>query len=258
MIKKALLGLIAATLAVLGTSSFSPAAAYKSGTVVLDENTLVLATEVSNDSVTPLVKKIFASKKDSMILFLNTPGGSVDAGNDLLQAMEASGKTFTCVVKFAASMGFVITQLGCQKRIILSNGTLMQHQSSWGLQPQQMRRQKSFIGYIESLIGDIEQRQADRMKISLEEFLKRTDNDYWLYGQQAVAANAADTVGNAVCTPELTRKTHIEDRSVFIFNIQGEVNDCPLIEGFKVLPPPKEDKVEPTPTTTPTATPDKK
>jgi ATP-dependent protease ClpP protease subunit len=81
-----------------------------SGLTLSAHNTAVLDTEVSGQSITNLIRTIEGLADPEVILFLNSPGGSVIAGNNLIAYMEGSGKRFTCVAYFAASMAFAIFQ----------------------------------------------------------------------------------------------------------------------------------------------------
>jgi len=137
-----------------------------------------------------------------MTMFINSPGGSISAGNDLIQAMEASGKTFNCVVHTAISMAFVTTQLGCTNRYVLPNATLMQHQARYGLQGQPARHQRSMVDMLEKLISNIEKRQADRLGMTLKQFVDLTAYDWWMDAEDAIKNKAADEQRNAVWSPD--------------------------------------------------------
>lgn len=204
--------------------------------ITIDADTLVLSGPMTENSVDPLIAKIFGSSRRDMVMYIRSPGGSIDAGNSLIQAMNASGKNFTCVAETAISMAFVTLQLGCQKRVVLDNSTLMQHQASYSLEHAPARNQHNLVEYVEKLINKIEVRQAKRLGLTVEQFKEKTGYDWWLDADDAVKNKAADEVGTAVCSADLASKKHIEERSFFIFTFKGEVSDCPMLSTFKPLP----------------------
>lgn len=211
-------------------------------TIVIDKDTLVLNQEINDDTVAPLIKQVLSSKKQDMTMFIKSPGGSIDSGMELIQAMHASGKTFICVAEEAISMAFVTLQLACTKRVVLENSTLMQHQAAYGLPGRPERNQHNLVRFIEKTINTIEKKQAARLGLTTEAFKEKTNNDWWMDGDEAIENKAADVMQAAVCTPELAASTHIETRQIFVFQIQGEVSDCPLISTFKVIEPKRDSK----------------
>ena len=210
---------------------------------VLDSKTIQLVGVIEDGLVSKLQEQIMLSKEPTLVFYLKSPGGSIDAGNNLINVVKATGKPTKCVVDFAASMAFVFTQLACDERIILPSGTLMQHQASYSLSQAPAERQKSMIKMVEDLVLNLEIQQAARMGITLAEFQARRNNDYWLVGAEAVRDNAADKVGFALCTGELIRKRIRAKRQVFIFEIETERSACPILNDEKVVEPAKQEAI---------------
>ena len=61
---------------------------------------------------------------------------------------------------------------------------------------------------------------AKRIGISLEEFEKRVQQDWWTYGEDIVKENVADELAVVGCTPNVRRK---DQRALVPFK-------CPLIK----------------------------
>lgn len=83
---------------------------------------LSLHTQVDYLSASLLIAQIEAAQgSSSIVLDIDTPGGSVDAGWQIVEAIEASKVPVVCVVSngMAASMGSIILQ-SCSSRLMVS------------------------------------------------------------------------------------------------------------------------------------------
>jgi ATP-dependent protease ClpP protease subunit len=86
------------------------------------------------ESFTAWLDKVKASKASAAIVNIDTNGGSVEAGMELIKAMESSNIPITCVVDHKAySMGLAILQgSGCSRRLMTKRSSLMGHAVSAG------------------------------------------------------------------------------------------------------------------------------
>ena len=94
----------------------------------------LLEGPVDSDSVGDVIKSIEVYRKNpainSVVLRINSPGGSVLAGFDLARYLEETGIQVVCVVDGeAASMAFYILQ-SCDVRLMTSRSMLMAHEPS--------------------------------------------------------------------------------------------------------------------------------
>src|SRR4051812_1505331 len=119
--KKLLLGLlVVGAIVIFSTSNLKGAdQAHKGTTIVLTrKNTLVLNTQVNSESVGRIIKEARALDKQPKLtrndapiyLFLNTPGGEVETGIQMIDALNSLNRPIHTVTLFAASMGFQIVQ----------------------------------------------------------------------------------------------------------------------------------------------------
>jgi len=76
-----------------------------------------------------------ANKNSPIYLFLNTPGGDIDAGINFINAVKHI-KNLKVIVLFAASMGAMITESLPGERLITDDGLLMFHRARLGLSGQ--------------------------------------------------------------------------------------------------------------------------
>ena len=126
-----------------------PAYVYSMKNIVLDvNNTILIRGVIDENTATQLVYDINSreNKKD-LYVFLDTNGGSVDAGNKIVN--EIQKYNISCIAQKAISMGFVILQ-SCNKRYITPGATLMQHQISYGVSNEKAKVE-SYVKYIRQI-----------------------------------------------------------------------------------------------------------
>lgn len=195
--------------------------------VMIDENTIIFRGEVTTDLVAKTMDKMYKSEQDKIVIFIDSPGGSVVDGLYLFNFIANFHKPTICYVNFAASMAFAITQ-ACTERYVADTTIMMQHQASFGGQGTmgKMTEMSRFGG---TLAYKANEMQAKRIGMSAEDLDKRTMNEWWMLGEEAVAENVADKVVFMECKPELTKKTVKETIKVFIFTVEVTWSGCPLI-----------------------------
>lgn len=213
---------------------------YAPNLVVLHSgNTLSLNDEVSGASVSSVIENLnqASSKKgfgkpEDVYLFLNTPGGEIQAGLELIEALKGSGRKVHTITMFAASMGFQIAQnLG--DRLILENGTLMSHRAYGGIKgefggqsPSQMENR---LGFWMERIKEMDKKTANRTggKRTLEQYQADYENELWLTGAQAVAKGYADKIVTVKCDDSLAGfSTH--SLNFMGLEVRYDLSNCPL------------------------------
>lgn len=198
------------------------------GVVLAADSVIPIRGEVGDDTVSKWIMALTMAQSNHVYLFIDSPGGSVIAGARFIDAMQASNKQITCVVGFAASMAFIITQ-ACPERIIMPSSILMQHQEAFGLEQNKMLNQESFFNFLKGMINQLDTAQAKRIGISLEKFHALTTSDWWLFGVDNVTLNTADKVEKVSCSPELTAKTTMETFRTMFGTVNVTFSACPLI-----------------------------
>lgn len=192
------------------------------------DNTIVLRGEVDSKSVGSVVLKLAESDQKELYLFITSPGGSMVDGNQLVYALKNTDKKVTCIASVAASMAFIILQ-ACHDRVILPHSILMQHVASYSLEGDAPNN-ASRVEFIQQMIDQLDADQAKRLGLSVKEFRAKTRNDWWLFGENAIKAKAADRSESVTCSEELAKERVKEVYQVFIFRIAVEWSACPLIE----------------------------
>lgn len=195
-------------------------------------NHVALRGPVTENSVTMLMINMSKIEDNDIILYLSSPGGSVIAGQSLIQKinyLQHRGHRVHCVADFAASMAFAIMQ-ACNDRYVMPSSILMQHQMSLGVVGQFFNIQ-SRMQLMHAIETDMTRRQASRMGISEDEFTQKITSDWWLYGNQSVENNAADAVVQVGCSKELMSET-IKEK----FYVQTFLGRIPLEATFSACP----------------------
>jgi ATP-dependent Clp protease protease subunit len=133
-------------------------------------------------------------KKD-VLLYINSPGGSVTAGLGIYDTMQyIQPDVATICTGIAASMGAVLLAGGAKdKRSALQHSRVMIHQPSGGMQGQSKDMEIS-LKLILSMKEELYQILADHSGKTFEEIEKDSDRDYWMKAPEAKEYGLIDEV----------------------------------------------------------------
>ena len=193
------------------------------------DNTLVLRGEVRFNNMVQLSHKLLTSKAETVYLFIDSPGGEIFSGLQLVHAIQATNKKVVCIANTAISMAFIIFQ-ACDERVIVEHSVLMQHMPSYGSQGQEPNNY-SYSEFIHSMAQGLYKMQAEKMGMSVKDFYSKIRDDWWMFDDQGIENKAADRKVSVTCSPELLAKYDVETFQVFIFTVKLKFNGCPLIMG---------------------------
>ncbi len=133
-------------------------------------------------------------KKD-VLLYINSPGGSVTAGLGIYDTMQyINPDVATICTGIAASMGAVLLAGGAKdKRSGLEHSRVMIHQPSGGMQGQSKDMEIS-LKLILSMKEELYKILADHTGKTVEEIENDSDRDYWMKAPEAKAYGLLDEV----------------------------------------------------------------
>jgi ATP-dependent protease ClpP protease subunit len=190
-----------------------------------DTNNVVIRGSITESVADDFLYQILLRKPE--YVYINSPGGSVAAGNRMVSAILNSN--LTCIADKAYSMAFVILQ-ACQNRYITSTATVMQHQMSLGLRGN-LANINSYLEMVNSAESFLLDMQAKRIGLSAEKFARLTESDWWLFGETIIEHNVADKVVTLECTPDLVAQNVSVSRKAGFFGEEKiEIfSRCPLI-----------------------------
>lgn len=209
--------------------------------VLTEDNLVVLRGPFTTQSVGAVIER--ARELDSKLksgypiyLFLYTPGGSIQAGLEMYEALKNLNRPVHTITMFAASMGFqTVQQLG--NRYIMRYGVLMSHKASGGFDgdfgggPSQLdSRYGIWLRRIDLLDKDTVARTKGKQ--TLESYRASYANELWLNGPEAVEQGYADAIANVKCDGSLSGSTQIESNGLF-FSVIIELSKCPINNSAK-------------------------
>lgn len=201
--------------------------------VVLSKaNTLAFHDVFTESTVTALQSKALAISNNlpagkPMYLFLDTPGGSVVAGEQLIATLKGLPRETKTITSFAASMGF-ITAESLGERFILPSGILMSHRATVGVEGQLPGEANTRLAFWSAQVSRIEDTMAARMQMTPAAYRNLIHDEYWVSGDKAVKDHAADKVVSIRCGKDMTG-TYTETVMSMFGPVQLTWSDCPMI-----------------------------
>lgn len=149
---------------------------------------------VSSD-VCAQIYHLAAQSREDIFLIIQSPGGSVSAGNAIIDAMSTC-KCDICTVVLgeAASMGAVLASSGTKgKRYIGANSDMMIHQALAGVSGQTADILRT-AEHIKDVNRKICLLLAKNTGKSYEQICEDCDRDYYLGSRQAIEYGLADHI----------------------------------------------------------------
>jgi len=211
--------------------------------VTLTANNFVsLIGPVSRNSVDDLIKSFnsknileYIQEEGKIILYINSPGGSVFAGNHLVQyikTLQSQNISVDCVGQNFMSMGFVIMQ-SCSKRYAMFDSIGMQHQMSLGMKGN-LENFKTHFNLIERVNAMLIDMEIKKIGISKADYLENILSDWWSYGIENVENNIVDDLINVKCTPNVMIERLKKKESMFGFEFEIDMSKCPILNDIKL------------------------
>ena len=166
---------------------------------LLKERIVFLGSEVRDQNANAIAAQMLLlnaeDPKADIYLYINSPGGSVDAGMAIYDTMQyISNDVATVAMGLAASMGqFLLCAGASGKRFALPHARIMMHQPSGGLggSASDIKIQAEQSLYIKKVLFDL---IAAHTGQTIEQIETDADRDRWFTAEQALAYGFIDTV----------------------------------------------------------------
>lgn len=199
------------------------------------DNTVTIRSEIdynsTGDAQFELVKLVAKRGKATYPIYLvmDSPGGGIDAGNAFTEFAKTIPNVET-ITLFAASMASSIVQQLPGRRLIVESGVSMYHRAKGGVEGQfEDGEVESRLNFYKDIVRNMEQKNADRMKMPLATYKSLVKDELWILGKDAVKRGAADEIVTVGCSNELVSQSKVIAVQVFVFSMNIKFSGCPLI-----------------------------
>lgn len=223
-------------LSMIFASSF--AAAAETNVVLTKDNSLTINDVFTGDSVAPLIKQAKdldarIPSGDPIYLVISSPGGSIDAGIELIENLSNLHRPVHTITIFSASMGFQTVQ-GLGERLVLKNGTLMSHRARGGFSGEFPGQLDTRYAYYLKRVTRLDEQAVKRSggKLTMASYKSLIADEYWCDGADCVASGVADKVITSSCDKSLEgQHTVTIDQFMFMGHsivLTADYDNCPL------------------------------
>lgn len=160
---------------------------------------LVLNIYGQIDSSFEMVNEIDKAKDDKVPYIhvnLNTPGGSIGEGLEIIRALNNSGLRVECEVKdYALSMGAIILESACSERIVHTSSLVMFHEAVGNGTASTQDVAEDQVAMFHAFNRMVALRVAPALHLTVDQYAKKVrDHQWWILGETAVADSVADKV----------------------------------------------------------------
>lgn len=166
---------------------------------LLKDHVIFIGAPVDDDVANLVIAQLLYLEKEDperdVLLYINSPGGSVSAGFAIYDTMQfIRSDVATYCLGMAASMAAVILAAGTKgKRFALPNSTILLHQLAGGFKGQasDIDIHAKEILRLKQLLNDILAKHTGQDLATVE---RDTDRDYFMTPEEAVAYGIIDEV----------------------------------------------------------------
>jgi ATP-dependent Clp protease protease subunit len=164
--------------------------------IVKSERAVVLNGVVrskNTGAIIDMLKAFNEESSDNIYLIINSPGGSVIDGYELVNTIKSlKAKVYCAIESEAFSMAAIISQY-CYKTYIHKYAAMMFHEASYSVEGKtsEINTMVAFTNkYLEALDMDL----ASQMKISYKDYKRIIMNEWWVTAIDAAKAGLVDGV----------------------------------------------------------------
>lgn len=165
---------------------------------LLKDRIIMLSGEINDDSSNTIIACLLfldSQSNEKISLYINSPGGSVNAGLQIIDTMNfIKSPVETICLGSAMSMAAVILLAGKKgQRYALPNSEIMIHQPSGGFQGTELDVQ-IYANRLNKLKDKLYEIISSNTKMSIEEVIKKSERDCFLSSSEALKLGIIDDV----------------------------------------------------------------
>lgn len=198
-----------------------------------DHNTVIMNKPFNSKSVAEVqqkLRKLSSLSNKDLYLVLDSPGGSIDAGQSLIDFAKGLPNKVHTITLFAASMAYLTAQ-HLDNRYVVSGAKLMSHRARIsGLGGQVPGEANTRLAHITKIVSELLETTAKRVGVSYDDYLHLIYDELWLTGAEAVAKNHADAIVSVKCDDSL-KGTYDSQVRTFFGTFKVTYSKCPMIRG---------------------------
>ena len=166
---------------------------------LLANRIIFLGSEVKDENANAICAQMLLLNAEDphkdIYLYINSPGGSIDAGMAIFDTMQwISNDVATVAMGLAASMGqFLLTAGAKGKRYALPHARILMHQPSGGIggTASDIKIQAEQSMHLKKLMAELIALNSGR---TVEEITRDSDRDRWFTPEQALSYGLIDHV----------------------------------------------------------------
>lgn len=193
------------------------------------QNLVSLTTDVNPRSVTNVIWQLEHNNSKAIYLYINSPGGDIVAGYQLVQYLLVTHKNIQCIAAVAASMAHVILE-ACPVRLGTPINILLQHKAAVGIAPSSASQIEQTLKVLTGLELVLNTLEAKRIGVSLEEFEKRTFYPWITFGPESIKENMIDKIVTVTCSSELYNTvSYLNVTNSARISTAIQISRCPLL-----------------------------
>lgn len=157
--------------------------------VVLETNIDIISASI----VVSKLRKLDDKKSAPITLVLDSNGGSIDSGIEIIKAMESLQTPLQCLIDDKAYSMAAMISAYCPKLYAYKFSSIMFHEASYGARGTETQV-KTITRMIQAMLHDLKVDVAKKMGITMEEFAHRMHDEWWMTGQEAAQIGFVGTI----------------------------------------------------------------